>query len=422
MNVLILAQYFPPDMGGGATRAYNVAKGLSLNGCNVFVVAAAPHYPNGEIPAKYRWKPIVIDYIDGMKIIRTFMLPLPSKGLLNRLILFMVFIISSLFALPLIKKVDVIWAANPNILSFFPSIIYGIFKGAPIILNVDDLWPEDLYNFNLVKRDSMIFRIGEILAKIAYHKSRGITPISPGYVNVISKKYGVDVGKIHVVRAGVDIDKFKPKIIEKRNERFCVLYSGAFSMAYDFDQVLLAAKDLEESEEIEFVLQGGGELAGYLKARVEELGLKNVKVINRILRRDEVAKLLSWADALILPLRDFGAPYLGISSKLYEYQAVGKPIICCAEGEPARYVEETRSGIVVKPGDHEALAKAVLHLRENRDVAEELGASGRRNVEKNLSIKKIGLRMMCVFQKVLSNSSTIHKAEQNMAWSFEEAG
>ena len=28
MRVLVLAQYFPPDMGGGATRAYNVAEGL----------------------------------------------------------------------------------------------------------------------------------------------------------------------------------------------------------------------------------------------------------------------------------------------------------------------------------------------------------------------------------------------------------
>jgi len=67
------------------------------------------------------------------------------------------------------------------------------------------------------------------------------------------------------------------------------------------------------------------------------------------LSRDEVAELLTQADVLLLPLRDFGRPYLGISSKLYEYQAVGKPIICCAEGEPTRYVKEIISGIVVKP-------------------------------------------------------------------------
>jgi len=54
LRVLILAEYFPPDMGGGATRAYNVARGLVLNGCEVTVVAAFPHYPNEEsLPSIY---------------------------------------------------------------------------------------------------------------------------------------------------------------------------------------------------------------------------------------------------------------------------------------------------------------------------------------------------------------------------------
>jgi glycosyltransferase involved in cell wall biosynthesis len=90
---------------------------------------------------------------------------------------------------------------------------------------------------------------------------------------------------------------------------------------------------------------------------------------------------------------------MGVSTKLYEYQAVGKPIICCSAGQPAKYVEETNSGIVVKPGDYEALAKAVLYLKNNSDVARKLGDSGRRYVEDNLSIEKIGEKMMTVFNK-----------------------
>jgi glycosyltransferase involved in cell wall biosynthesis len=136
---------------------------------------------------------------------------------------------------------------------------------------------------------------------------------------------------------------------------------------------------------------------------VKELKLENVKIIDKILSRDEVAKLLSEADVLILPLRDFGRPYLGISSKLYEYQAIGKPIICCADGQPAEYVKETRSGVVVKPGDYEALAKAVLYLKSNPDLAKELGASGRRYIEDNLSIEKVGKEMMFVLKRVLGH-------------------
>jgi len=59
LNVLVLAQYFPPDMGGGSTRASNVVKGLLCRGCGVKVVAAFPHYPHGKVPMEYRGKAVV---------------------------------------------------------------------------------------------------------------------------------------------------------------------------------------------------------------------------------------------------------------------------------------------------------------------------------------------------------------------------
>jgi len=157
-----------------------------------------------------------------------------------------------------------------------------------------------------------------------------------------------------------------------------------------------------KNENVEFILQGGGEAAPHLKSMVEKLKLRNVKIMTKILSKDEVAKLLSEAEALILPLRDFRRPYLGIL--LLNYTSIkrrGKPIICCADGQPAEYVEETRSGIVVKPGDYEALARAVLYLKNNPDLAGELGNSGRRYVENNLSIECIGREMLAAFNKVL---------------------
>ncbi|MGB9830701.1 MAG: glycosyltransferase family 4 protein, partial [Fervidicoccus fontis] len=323
---------------------------------------------------------------------------------------FTTFVISSLFSLPLIGKVDAIFAANPNIISVFPSIVYAIVKRCPIIQNVDDLWPEELYELKMLNEKSLTAKFAELLAKIAYKVSKAITPISPGYIKVICGKYGVDSNKVHVVRAGVDLNKFKMRTSSNNNKKvFRVLYSGAFSVAYDFDQILLAAKLLENVGDVEFMLQGGGELAPYLKKRVEELKLRNMKVVDKILSREDVAKLLSEADALILPLRDFGRPYLGISSKLYEYQAVGKPIICCAEGQPADYVKETGSGVVVKPGDYRALANVIMYLKENPEAAEGLGVSGRKYVERNLSIEKIGSKMMLVFSYALRNPSRIHK-------------
>ena len=128
LNVLIIAQYFPPDMGGGATRAYNMAKGLSLAGCDVTVIAAFPHYPSGNIPSNYKGKLFTIEREGRLKIFRTFVPKLASEGYVKRIALFASFAFSSLFVLPIVGKTSVVWAANPNIIAMFPSLLYGKIK------------------------------------------------------------------------------------------------------------------------------------------------------------------------------------------------------------------------------------------------------------------------------------------------------
>jgi glycosyltransferase involved in cell wall biosynthesis len=93
----------------------------------------------------------------------------------------------------------------------------------------------------------------------------------------------------------------------------------------------------------------------------------------------------------------------GISSKLYEYQAAGKPIICCSRGTSGRYVAETKSGIVVNPGDYVALAAAVLELYRDAEACSRFGKNGRRYVEENLSLDNVSANLLCVFQRTSNN-------------------
>jgi glycosyltransferase involved in cell wall biosynthesis len=379
-------------MGGSATRAYNLAKGLMANGVKVTLVAGVPHYPTGDIPEGYRWKAFVKENIDGFTVIRTFIPPLASIGFARRFFLFASFIFSSLFALLFVGRVDGVFASYPQILSFFPAYVYGLVLRCPVVLNVDDLWPESLYDLGMLKWKP--FRnVAEFVATVAYSVADAITPISPSYIEPIVNKYGVEESKVVVVPGGVDLSYYSD-VIERSNESvFKVLYIGAFSPAYDFEQVLMAAKLLEEEDDVRFVLQGGGEMAPVIRRRIKELGLKNVELIEKIISRSDVARLLMNSDVLLLPLSGLENVEKGISSKLYEYQAAGKPIICCSSGMPGCYVSETNSGIVVEPGDYKSLANAVLFLKQNNDVAANLGASGRNYVENNVSIESIGLVM-----------------------------
>lgn len=405
MRVLVLAQYFPPDMGGGATRAYNIAKGLSLTGCDVTVVAAFPHYPTGKIPERYSKRLLTIEQNGKLNVIRTFVPPFPSEGFVKRIVIFVSFLFSSLFALPSVGKIDVIWAANPNVISMFPSLIFKLINRCSIVQNVDDLWPEALYDLGL-KKTSFVSKLGELIAKFTYTISSAITPISPAYVDILEKKYSIDSNKINVIEGGVDLATFK--IVQNKDEikKFRVVYVGAFSPAYDFDQVFKTAESLLSFKNIEFILQGGGELAHDLKSKLKKAGLTNLQIIDKIVPRSDVAKTLNAADALLLPLNGGSSIELGISSKLYEYQAAGKPILCCSCGQSGQYVLRTHSGVVIQPKNFDALAKAVITLSENKALCKELGDAGRLHVENNLSLKHITKKMKNVLDNVVGWKTT----------------
>ena len=400
LKVLVLAQYFSPDMGGGSTRASNVVKGLigqkcEVKGCGVTVVAAFPHYPYGKVPLQYRRRAIVSESFGAARVFRVWVPALPHSSVINRVILHFLFCVSSLFALPFVGEVDVVWGANPNLFSFFPSLVYGFVKRVPVVRNVDDLWPEVFYELGLVK-SKMAQKVLDFLAWLSYVVPVAVTPISEGFKRRIVARYGVSPEKVRVVEVGVD--GVKPLNFDgDSKKRFTVMYSGVLGLGYDFDVVLEAARFLSENGDVVFVIRGVGEMAPKLKKAISELGLRNVFLDTRFLPKDELSALLGSADVFVLPMAGMSFVDLGLPSKVFEYQAYGKPIVCVSGGEAARYVEATGSGLVVKPKDAEGLAEAVVRLYEDRKLAAELGWNGWRYVSENLTSEKIGEHMYKVF-------------------------
>lgn len=394
-NVLIIAQYFPPDIGGASARAFNVSKGLIKKGCTVKIITAFPHYPHGKVPLIYEGKAFMFEERKGIEIIRVWIPSLPHNTIVNRVILHFCFMISSLFALPFVGKVDVIWAANPNLFSFFPSLIYSFIYGKPIVRNVDDLWPEVFYDMNLVK-SNILKKLLNFMAWLSYSVPVAITPISPGYKRKILEKYGVREEKIRVIEVGVDTSIFSQSISNKRDD-FIVMYSGVLGPAYDFRNVLMAAKLLSDYKEIRFYIRGIGECEYDIRKMNDDFSLENVMLDTNLVSKSKLVKILNLADAFLLPMKEMKAADEGLPTKIFEYQAMGKPVICCSRGESTRYIRSTRSGIVISPGDPKALADVITKLYKDKELAWELGTNGQKYVRENLTVEKIGERIYNVF-------------------------
>ena len=204
-----------------------------------------------------------------------------------------------------------------------------------------------------------------------------------------------------MVPGGVDLALFPPTGLQPGNgEAYEVVYLGALSPAYDFQQVIRAAKLLESEPGLTVRIQGAGEMAKSIAAEVRSENASNVQFVEGVAPREEAARIMMEADALLLPLGGYENIQRGISSKVYEYQAAGKPIICCSDGMPGKYVRETKSGIVVAPGDASKLAEAVRELRIDSALGDELGKNGRRHVEETLSVEAISKQLIQVWLDV----------------------
>jgi glycosyltransferase involved in cell wall biosynthesis len=172
-------------------------------------------------------------------------------------------------------------------------------------------------------------------------------------------------------------------------------------VGYDFEIVLKAAHLLREHKDIEFVIRGMGEREREIRKMTEKLELANVRIDTRYLSRQELLSVLSSADVFLLPMKQANAVDEGLPTKVFEYEVLGKPIICSSKGEPAAYIRSVKSGLVVDPGDHEGLAAAILKLYRDRKLASELGANGYRSIHKSLTSEKIGDRLYAVFASAM---------------------
>lgn len=92
------------------------------------------------------------------------------------------------------------------------------------------------------------------------------------------------------------------------------------------------------------------------------------------------------------------------TTAILEAMAMGKAVICSSVEGQKDVIENGRTGILVPPGDARALQEAIVHLRDNPDVACRLGKNGRKHVEQYHSLDSWVLNVQHVLREVIEGS------------------
>jgi len=411
MNILVISLYFPPDMGGASNRAWNAALGLKGLGHKVKVIAGFPHYPDGNIPRRYRGKAVVKEYLNGLEVFRVWVPAIPTEGTVKRFLIYFSFMWSSLFAVFWVGKVDGVFYVSPFTSTFVvPGLFHRIVKRAPLILDCGDLWPNSAVDLGFL-RSGWLVKIAKFTSYVSYRLADGIAPINDSIKRGILREYKVHEDQVHVVELGVDPKVFRPlpkntNFLERYGlqNRFVVMYSGVLGPAYDFDIILKAAKILELNKNIVFVIRGDGECKQGIIDKMKEYGLSNVVLLGKVESINEVVEHLNLADVFVLPMRKVNVSQTAIPSKIYEYLACGKPIICCAEGELNNLLCKHKAGLTVSTGDFRALSKAILSVYRDHVKRTEMGENARKAIVEHFSNQKVGQKLENIFSRVRSKN------------------
>lgn len=378
MRVLILSQYFWPE----SFRINELAKTLSEKGVGVEVLTGKPNYPQGSTFAGYRASGCQLDDYQGIPVHRIPLLP-RGRGGMRLALNYLSFIISGLLFAPWLlrkKRFDVIFVYAPSpILQAFPALFLGWLRGCPVVLWVQDLWPESLSATGHVRNRGILKMVEQVVRFIYRHTDlllvqshafvapvralAGETPIAY-YPNSVDDSFATPAtGELPKVRG--------------LGKGFSVMFAGNIGTAQAVGVIVAAARLLKESPDIHFVVLGEGSRWEWMRQQAQQLGLDNLHLPGRF-PVETMPAFMQQASALLVTLADQEVFRATIPSKVQAYLAAGRPILACLNGEGARLVSEAGAGLAVPAEDGQALAEAILKLHcMPQQEREAMGARGR---------------------------------------------
>lgn len=216
-----------------------------------------------------------------------------------------------------------------------------------------------------------------VIEQAAAHRATAVVTVSQYSAGQIVRHYGVPRSRIHVISNGISAECYTPAVrpfSKNANGAVSLLYVGRLNARKGVIHLLQAfalARHSYPSLQLKFV--GDGPLAPSLWERCVHLGLEGVVEFVGIVTDKEVLKAYQSADIVCIPSLQEGQGIVAL-----EAQACGVPVVASRATGLLEVVRDRQTGLLVAPGDIEALSEAILELARNPILRQELGHNAAR--------------------------------------------
>jgi len=414
-RVLILSLVFPPDSVSTAEIMGDLALELRSRGHDVCVVTTVPHY-NRDADAERRqpirrvWGALLgrSDY-HGVPVFHTAM-PAKTPGVLKRLAAWAGFhAISTIAALTVADRPDVILAPSPPLSIGVSAWIVARLRGARYIYNVQEIYPDIAIKLGAVRNRAAIATL-YALERFVYRDAAAVTVIAARMRDRLVAK-GVPPARVHVIPNFVDLDRLAPASRHNDfsarhglDDGLVVTYAGNMGPAQGLETVIDAARAIGDRLSVRFVLIGEGGLRERLATLAAALPCANVTVLP-YQPSSLMPQIYGASDVSLVPLAaSTGSD--AIPSKVYRIMASSRPLIAVADADSdlAALVREADCGRVVPPSDPRALADAVADAVAHPEVWRAMGERGRAHVVAHYTRAVVTAQYDALIRRVLDHA------------------
>lgn len=385
MRVLLIAQYFPPEIGAAASRWGDYADILVQKGHKVTVLCGMPNYPQGKRFDGYNNLWVKREKkSSNLRIIRSAVWANDRKSTFKMLGNYLSFAFSGVMNAIKIRNVDLIILSSPPLFVGIIGMILSSIRKYKMLLDVRDIWPESVVVLGGMKSKWLI-KLGRLLESKVYRSASGYIFPVPGFQKYFESHHPLQMKKpMFNLMNGVHEDFLvKTKETQLASQKdFTVLYSGNMGMAQGLEVVLEAASQLKDYP-IQFKLIGDGVCKTSLIQMAKSMGLSNMTFLDSISREALISEMHN-ASVCLVPLKNNPLFRNAIPSKIFEIMACKKPVILGVEGEAAGIIQQYNCGTVVSPENPLELKNIILKYYESKDLIIFHGNNGVRAVTEHL--------------------------------------
>lgn len=403
MHLLLIHQAFALPSEPGGTRHYELTQHLVRQGCRVSIVASDLSYLTGQRVRESQGF-VSEQHVDGIRVLRARAYPSLHRSFFWRVVSFLSFMCTAVWAALRAGPVDVVMSTSPPIFQTLSAWVVAVIRKKPFLLEVRDLWPDFAVDMGVLKNPILI-ALSRWLERFLYARATHILVNSPAYRDSLTSK-GVPAEKISLVSNGVDPSMFdvnnrgeRLRAVWNLNESFVVTYAGALGLANDIPTVLKAAHHLRDVSKVQFLFVGDGKERENLEEMALDLQLTNVRFVGS-LPKTEMADVLGASDVCVATLQNIPMFRTTYPNKVFDYMAAGRPTILAIDGVIREVIEAAHGGVFVTPGDDVALATAVRTLSQDPQRARTMGLAARAYVVEHFDRQKHATQFVDLVQRI----------------------